>query len=271
MARPLVNRVMGGVFAPINRKRQWYEFPLPVQLLNLVSLRNDLRDLNLYDNPGQRSNGGGGGEPPAEAERSRQPDGRWTNLEDPDMGSAGTEFTRNIDPARIQPEKPPRLFEPSPREVSLALMTRHEFKPAPTLNVLAAAWIQFENHNWFFHGRGDPDDTMEVPVADDDDWHEHPMRVRRTVPFPGRETSGDGTTHQNTETHWWDGSQLYGSTLEKQRKVRASRDGKLKLADDGRLFPDDVDEGIDLTGFNENWWAGLSSLHVLFTKEHNAI
>src|SRR2546423_3105237 len=97
------------------------------------------------------------------------------------MGSTGSALPRNVAPKRIKPEPPPRLHDPSARRVSLELMTRDEFKPATTLNILAAAWIQFENHNWFFHGRGREDETMEVPVEDSDDWHEHPMQVRRTV------------------------------------------------------------------------------------------
>jgi hypothetical protein len=157
-------------------------------------------------------------------------------------------------------------------------MTRDEFKPATTLNILAAAWIQFENHNWFFHGRGKPDEVMDVPIADDDDWPEHPMRVRRTVSVPAHhqrsEAGGeaDGSVdYSNTETHWWDGSQLYGSSRETQNAVRTFEDGKLKIGADGRLPPDPDEPGIDLTGFNENWWFGLSCLHTLFTKEHNAI
>ena len=55
----------------------------------------------------------------------------------------------------------------------------------------AAAWIQFENHNWFFHGRGTNEDTIEVPLAENDDWHEDPMYVRRTV------TPGDGAAEDS--------------------------------------------------------------------------
>jgi hypothetical protein len=29
--------------------------------------------------------------------------------------------------------------------------------------------------------------------------------------------------------------------------------------------------GVDLTGFNDNWWMGLSLLHTLFVKEHNLL
>src|SRR3954454_10919568 len=124
-------------------------------------------------------------------------------------------------------------------------MTRDTFKPAETLNVLAAAWIQFENHNWFFHGRGKEDETMEVPIEPDDDWPEHPMHVRRTVSTPrhGREPSGrsngSGNGNRssidfgNTETHWWDGSQLYGADQETQNQVRTFKDGKLKIGDNG--------------------------------------
>ena len=45
---------------------------------------------------------------------------------------------------------------PNPREVSTQLLNRDEFKPATTLNVLAACWIQFENHDWFSHGENSP-------------------------------------------------------------------------------------------------------------------
>jgi Animal haem peroxidase len=276
VSRSLVNRAMHRVFSRINERRQWYELPTTaLKTLNLLSLRLDLRDMNLFDtsSPIRKH---GLEEPPSEALRARRPDGTWNDLDDPEMGSVGSAFTRNINPKRIKPEKPPRLHDPSARKVSLELMTRDTFKPATTLNVLAAAWIQFENHNWFFHGRGKPEEVMDVPLEPDDDWPEHPMQVRRTVAVPAHHSasSGDGDgsiDYGNTETHWWDGSQLYGSSQETQNALRTFQDGKLKIGENGRLLPDPDEEGIDLTGFNENWWFGLSCLHTLFTKEHNAI
>src|SRR2546423_7987694 len=228
VSRSLSSRALSAVFSRVNRKRQWYELPTtPLRALNLLSLRLDLRDMNLFDTstPIRKH---GIEEPPPEVLTARQPDGRWNDLNDPDMGSTGSALTRNIDPKRVRPEKPPQLHDPSARTVSLELMTRDEFKPATTLNVLAAAWIQFENHNWFFHGRGKPDEVMEVPLESDDDWPEHPMRVRRTVAVPAHHSrssgdpGGDGAVdYGNTETHWWDGSQLYGSSPETQERPGA--------------------------------------------------
>src|SRR5215218_1034095 len=275
MSRSLPNRAMHAVFGPINKRRQWHELPFPVNVLNLLSLRLDLRDMNLFDTSEKLKENGGGPAPPHEVLKARTPEGKWNDLNDPEMGSTGTGFTRNIDPQRIKPEKPPRLHDPSARKVSLELMTRDEFKPATNLNILAAAWIQFENHNWFFHGRGEPEETMDVPIEDSDDWPEHPMRVRRTVGHPasrnGAAGDSSGIDFGNTETHWWDGSQLYGSDQETQNAVRTFEDGKLKIEANGRLPEDPEQAGVDLAGFNENWWFGLSCLHTLFTKEHNAI
>ena len=274
MKRSLPIRLLHAVFSQVNKRRQWYQLPTTsLKALNLLSLRLDLRDLNLFDT-GTPIRKHGLEDPPPEVLKARRPDGKWNDLEDAEMGSTGTAFTRNINPKRIKPEKPPRLYDPSPRTVSLELMTRDEFKPATTLNVLAQAWIQFENHNWFFHGRGKPDEVFEVPLEEGDDWPENPMRVRRTVSVPshssgvGKEGSID---YGNTETHWWDGSQIYGSNKETQDAIRTFKDGKLKVESSGRLPADPDESGLDLTGFNENYWFGLSCLHTLFTKEHNAI
>jgi hypothetical protein len=277
MSRSLPSRVLHQVFSRVNQRRQWHQLPFPISLLNLLSLRLDLRDENLFDTS-QKIKEDPTQEPPPEARRARMPEGTWNDLSDPGMGARGSAFARNVDPRRLKPEKPPRLYDPSPRKVSLELMARDEFKPATTLNILAAAWIQFENHNWFFHGRGKPEETLEVPLEPGDDWPTDPMYVRRTVPIPahgapsGNGGRGNGSIDfGNTETHWWDGSQLYGTSRDAQAKLRTFSDGKLKLGEDGRLPEDPEQSGIDQTGFNENWWFGLSCLHTLFTKEHNAI
>ena len=122
---------------------------------------------------------------------------------------------------------------------------------------------------------------MDVPVADDDEWPDHPMHVRRTVTDnskgarAGADSNGSGNgpswTTATPRPTGGTRSQLYGSSKEKQARLRTLEDGKLTIGADGRL-PDDPDQpGVDLAGFNENLWFGLSCLHTLFTKEHNAI
>ena len=59
------------------------------------------------------------------------------------------------------PRPEPTILTPNPREVSLKLLTRHEFLPATAVNVLVAAWLQFMIRDWFSHGRS----AAEQPVA----------------------------------------------------------------------------------------------------------
>ena len=47
--------------------------------------------------------------------------------------------------------------------VSRELLTRHDFIPATSLNLLAAAWIQFMVKDWFSHGAGDPQHFSNCP------------------------------------------------------------------------------------------------------------
>lgn len=58
--------------------------------------------------------------------------------------------------------------------------------------------------------------------------------------------------------------------------MRLFKDGKLIVDNDGRLpLVNDPQSphltGVEQTGFNDNWWVGLSLLHTLFTWEHNAV
>jgi heme peroxidase len=273
----LVERSFGSVnstvFKQVNRARQWWQLPTPMGLLNLRAYRDDLRHWNLYDTRAPAADDG------APATRDDLPkyrtyDGSLQDPSDPEMGMVGSRFGRNAPPEATSPETPPRLLQPSPREVSIELLNRDTFKPATSLNVLAGCWIQFENHDWFGHGENSPDRFIDVPLGEDDDWPDgSPMQVRRTSHDRTRTyKSGLPPTYINTVTHWWDGSQIYGSSEDRNRELRSGEAGKM-LVEDGRL-PNEREanlDGVDLTGFSDNYWIGLSLLHTLFVKEHNAI
>jgi heme peroxidase len=266
-------RVNSVVFKQVNRARDWWQLPTPMGLLNLRAYRDDLRQFNLYDTRAPVDSDGG----PATREdlpKYRTYDGSRQDPIDPEMGMVGSRFGRNAPTDATAPETMPRLLEPSPREVSMKLLNRDTFKPAETLNVLAGCWIQFEDHDWFGHGENTPDEFIDIPLDDADDWPEgSPMQVKKTHPDRTRTfKSGLPPTYVNTVTHWWDGSQIYGSDEERNRELRAGEDGKM-LVEDGRLPNERRSEldGVDLTGFSDNYWIGLSLLHTLFVKEHNSI
>jgi Animal haem peroxidase len=258
-------------FTALNRRLQWYRLPKWLGFVNLAILRSVLRERNLFDTsllpsvvPGP---------PPVvspDVLRWRTADGSFNDLRDPNMGRAGTRFSRNVPLGYTYPH-PNDLFEPNPRRVSRMLLARGaKLIEAPSLNVLAAAWTQFQVHDWFAHGNPDPNDPVSLTIPPDLPGDE-PIKIGRTR--PDRTRSDDPPvgppTYINRVTHWWDASQLYGSDLDTQRSVRAGHHGKLSVDEHGRL-PLNRD-GIEVTGVNDNWWLGLSLFHHLFTYEHNAI
>jgi len=216
-----------------------------------------------------------GQQAPAGARSFRTADGSWNNLSDPMEGAAGTRFLRNVACECIHPESGGRLLTPNPRRVSLELLTRRgATKEVPFLNLLAASWIQFQVHDWVSHGENlERPDIIEIPLNEDDParvvYGQRNMFVGRTQPDPTRRPAGEPTpvSFVNEVTHWWDGSQIYGSDPETQRRLRSHVDGKLRL-EDGLLS---MRNGVEDTGFVRNWWVGLSMLHTLFVQEHNAI
>ena len=110
-------------------------------------------------------------------------DGTYNDLKCPRMGSAGIRFGRNVPLEETFPDIA-NLMNPSPRRVSLELLTRTTFQPATILNVIAAAWIQFMVHDWFVHKKGTWSLTHDIPLGDGDGWHERPMRVPKTPADP---------------------------------------------------------------------------------------
>jgi hypothetical protein len=275
MIRTLLLRLYTRTVQALDQSVGWYRMPLLLALVMLVAMRIILRQHNLFDTTevklrsSNRSSSVGGG---AHYLVARTADGTYNDLDVPTMGSAGTRFGRNVPLKNAYPDNDAAILTPNPRTISLELLARDTFQPATILNLLAAAWIQFMIHDWLSHGKNQKENPWKVPLAEDDPWPEHPMTILRTHSDPTYPQGSGGLppTYLNTVTHWWDGSQIYGSDQATQNEVRSGKDGKLKLDSNG-LLPVDSATGIDIAGVNGNWWIGLALMHTLFTLEHNAI
>jgi hypothetical protein len=319
----LSGRLFVRTFRGVNAVVRWDRFPTWLAVVNLGALREDLRAKNLHDTSAVpvTNPAGVAPVPPFDPKyySERESDGHYDDLDKVTMGRAshnpadpvksmeftqshpGARFGRNVPLDEAYPDLD-HLLVPNPRVVSSQLLARGEFIPAPTLNLLAAAWIQFETHDWFNHGEPVKQGEVEVPIDGPDTWHERPMKVRRTRPDPTRDypteeaaagaqakkdySRGDAAkgakplppppTYVNAESHWWDASQIYGSDPATTERLRRGADGHVlsdgKLAVEGnRLARDPKELEGALSGFTGNWWVGLSLLHTLFAREHNAI
>lgn len=188
-----------------------------------------------------------------------------------------------------------------------------DYKKAPFFNVLAAYWIQFMTHDWFSHLEEGHNQTeymkvgcetklvnnVEQPLAPEDIERlgcRPDDRIDKGYVAQGASpdtfTSGGKTflvrapkTMSNTNTAWWDASQLYGFSDASRQRV------KRDPADPARLLlipaPGQPDPGYlpvfgptdpinpewtgqEAAGFPDNWTVGMSFLHNLFAREHNS-
>ena len=211
----------GGAFALLNRVRPWHRLPCAAVLLNLSLLRRRLRRHNLIDTdvPDARRSQvrvpPGGPACPTSAGCAATTNGEHNDLSAPADGCG----RRPLRPQHAGCAGPPA--GPDPIAVSERLLARETFLPAESLNVLAAAWIQFQVHDWVNRARHPLGvRSIEVPITDGRPW-------RNTVDGPQENVmriaadDGDG----NAVSHWWDGSEVYGVTVGEvaTRAARARR------------------------------------------------
>jgi hypothetical protein len=275
-----LEQALGGFARLTGRFQVWYKLPFGLSLASLLGNRVNMRWGNLFDVEREPSLLKPQGDPTRLDERS--PDGSYNDLGCPWMGMAGARFGRNMPIGDTRGETAPDLYDPNPRTVSRKLLARDSFTPVPHLNVMVAAWLQFMVHDWLSHGKNAKEPLHVLPKEADDDWPDPEITVlstqRDSLLCPGDE--GQPACYRNTETHWWDGSQVYGSSRERIELVRTDPntgqvrpDGKVHLDDNGHLprLADGPLPGLELAGVNGNWWLGLSMMQTLFAREHNAI
>lgn len=264
--RPPVRRALRGLATRVDKTVGWDHLPVPLGLAVLVGLRSELRAHNLT----ATGTAPGPALPPPGADDlvARTVDGTYNCPSAPRMGSAGSRFGRNIPLPDSAAEQPDESVLPNPRLISLDLLRRDEFAAATTLNLLAAAWIQFEVHDWFNH-RSEAGPPWEIDRPPGDPGGTEPIRVPRSESDPTADPDLP-PTYRSTTSHWWDASQIYGDTADYIDAIRTHELGRLRIDDDG-LPPADTEPLLPADGTASNSWVGLALLHALFMAEHNAI
>jgi hypothetical protein len=150
----LSDRLLVGLFHLINKIIPWHKLPSIIGALNLDALRVELRQYNLHDGySSAAAQGSQTAEPMTDNrfEYARNSDGKFNSTVMPLMGCTGMRLGRNFPRQLTRKPTEEELWNPNPRMLSNRFMARKAFIPATTLNLLAAAWIQFQTHDWFFH------------------------------------------------------------------------------------------------------------------------
>lgn len=145
--------ILIATFRVTNAVIPWHKLPTIFGVANLLAFRAELEAKNLYDVYPDASYQGTEATCPMDSRyiTARNSDGLFNNEAQPKMGCTAMRFGRNVPRKNAKKPTDDELLTPSPRLVSEKLLARTEFKPATIVNLLAAAWIQFQVHDWVFH------------------------------------------------------------------------------------------------------------------------
>ncbi len=216
----------------------------------------------------------------------RSIDGVGNNLRHAKWGSAGVELLRITRPDYGDGRSTPAgLSRPGAREVSNSCSPQEGPRPnGKEMSHFLWAWGQFVDHDISLTGSADPAERMDIAVPAGDPYFNPAGTGEMVIPVL-RSVYGKGRVRQqlNQITAWIDGSQVYGSNEARARALRrkGGSGDRLKTGGSGLLplnkrgfanAPADHDRSFFLAGdvrANEN--LALTSLHVLFVREHNRI
>lgn len=92
-------------------------------------------------------------------------------------------------------------------------------------------------YDWFSQKSGT--EEIEISLPDSDKWSDPDIKVLRTQrDKPLDDMDRQCPAYKNQSTHWWDGSQIYGSSEARTTVLRGkSLNGKLTLDTKSGHFP----------------------------------
>uniref|UniRef100_A0A0K0F465 peroxidase n=1 Tax=Strongyloides venezuelensis TaxID=75913 RepID=A0A0K0F465_STRVS len=229
----------------------------------------------------------------------RTMDGTCNNLEKPLQGASYRPYNRLLPPEYDDglgaPVSSIKINRPSPREINRNLLSSQAIVHADDYNSLLMQFGQFISHDMAkttlvpsskcpgcsnIEGR-----CMAIKLSANETnknfLREGCIKVSRSSSICG---SGRTKPRQqlNENTGYIDGSPIYGSSVDDLHKFRLGKTAFLKLStfmgqrtlpfDQSRCKNDKNCNVIFIAGDSRvNLFIGLSSIHILFTREHNRI
>jgi len=157
-----------------------------------------------------------------------------------------------------------------PRVISNTIFKAENDIPSNKLSSFVFTWGQFLDHDIVLT----PTDSISADIAVvPNDIIISPIPFNRSATLPGTGINGIARQQINHTTSWIDASQIYGSDIELVNQLRTFENGKLKTAtaENGEsILP--LINGQFLAGDERALeQPGLTSLHILFVREHNRI
>lgn len=158
-----------------------------------------------------------------------------------------------------------------PRAISNIIFKAESDIPSNNLSSFVFTWGQFLDHDMIITPTEDEDEE-NISVLPND-IITSPIPFNRSATQAGTGINGIARQQMNFNTAWIDGSNVYGSDIELANELRTFKNGKLKtaVANNGEpILP--LINGQFLAGDERALeQPGLSSLHILFLREHNRI
>ncbi|MFY0311289.1 peroxidase family protein [Leisingera sp. D0M16] len=197
---------------------------------------------------------------------TRPADGTSANPDHPDWGATNTALLY-MAPSGLGPNGEMAGGDwPNPREISNILSVQHgTTHAAGDASDFLWIWGQFLDHDLSLSG-AESEIKADIEVPAGDPFFDPFGAGQAVIPFTRVEHHDDG--YHNEITAYIDASMIYGSTEEMVGAIRGDG-GKLKMTEDDFLQRDG--DGF-LTGdvrAAEN--VALTSMHTLFTREHNRL
>ena len=255
------------------QRRAWYQLPRLLAYARLVEIRNQLREKNLHDTE----------EPPLEKRRCRRgrsrsgdprsahaPTGPTTTCIPARWAAVGRRFGRNVPLEHTFPDTAnlivpnPRVGQPradDPRRSSSRRRSSTCSRPRGFSSWCTTGSCTNDRRPSSSIFRCARRRLVGAPS----------IRVPRSVPEPAPAGSTRPPAYANLNSHWWDGSQIYGCDREMAAKLRTRTRAASCRSSRPSCCRSIPTPACTSGGFTDNWWIGLAMLHTLFTLEHNHI